>query len=262
MSGGSTWTTVAVAAITVGYALLWVACSGGRSSSVRRWARPSGGSITCGWRRVFVLAVVFGSYALAAAAVTIGLREGGGAAPSALRAASHHHVGQPGRTRFEGRPGPRHAQHGDRGRWELRAGPLQRVTLRLSGKEQNQLLHAGVVPDEHQRPDLRGDLPYDTEQLAGARPVDARLVDHRHSDVEPGRDEVPRLAGAAGGGTHDQVGNAARLAQPAADGRCVTAAARGKWPLGIGHVRRPGGLGVPQDGQAPAFARRHGVARC
>lgn len=77
-------------------------------------------------------------------------------------------------------PGPWHAQHGDRGRRELRTGLLQCVAVSLTGKHQHQLLHAGVVPDGHQRPHPCGDLLYDARQLVRARPVrDAEIVGER-----------------------------------------------------------------------------------
>lgn len=87
-----------------------------------------------------------------------------GATPSWLRAAGHDHLGQPGSTRRQVRPGAVQAQHGDRGRRELRTRLLQGVAVRLTGEHQDQVLHAGVVPDQHERPYTGRDVPYDTEQ--------------------------------------------------------------------------------------------------
>ncbi len=116
------------------------------------------------------------------------------------------------------------------------------------------------MADDDDRARGRG-LPADqAEEAVRGRSVHARLERDRWFGAEFCLRELPRLAGTAGGGAQDTVGNATGLAEPASGGRGIPAATPGQRPVMIRDAAGPGGLGMSEQNKPPHGLFAHALS--
>src|SRR5437660_325130 len=152
-------------------------------------------------------------------------------------------------------------QRGQRPGRVVGAGPLAQRPV--AGQQDDELLEAGVVADDHRPLDRVGQPAQAVEQLARPRPVQLLLDLDVHVVAELDADQLQRLPRAGGGRAEDEVGADLLLAQVHGEAARRLPSARGQRPVAVGlAVRRPARLGVAEQRDLPhgAPGLRVGVA--
>jgi hypothetical protein len=113
------------------------------------------------------------------------------------------------------------------------------------------------MTDDYHRPGRGGRMADEVEQPGCRRPVDAVLECNGWIFSERSCRELPRLPGSPCRRTQDMVRDAVGLAQPAPHNGRITAAARGKRTIVVGHVG-PCGFGMAEHHERSLRACCHG----